>query len=302
MYHAIFVYAVQALDTALIDVWMFICGNQSSIIKPAGCSLWHNCGFVLFWKGTLLQNGHNCWKPAIFHCLLPLFSLRSALHEEQKTSWIRRHCTTCWHHRADTNSLQQDVHSTMGTMSKCYSTTAPRKQLHFIHSSTPTNSFPCIPVIALPDTLPLLSPQTGTAKSFCSVLLSHLLSLQNKLIHADAFTSRRCTEKSHPGDFTTSLSQYRPLSPPLSECWQFFRLLCSSHDPTYLPWLVFTRLPSKTSYGWVLFVCFLHFTGANCNLNSPANLINLYVTTVNMKFHGIFLLSFFFFPRNDQTK
>lgn len=67
-----------------------------------------------------------------------------------------------------------------------------------IHSSTPTNGFPCTPVIALPDAPSLLCPQTGTAKSFCSVLLSHLLSLQNKLIHVGVFTSRGRAEKSHP--------------------------------------------------------------------------------------------------------
>lgn len=167
------------------------------------------------------------------------------------------------------------------------------KQLHFIHSSTPTNSFPRIPVISLPDALPLLSPQTGTAKSFCSVLSSHLLSLQNKLIRADVFTSRGCTEKSHPQLGTPSL--YQPL-PHLSESRQLFRLLCSSHNPTFLPRLVCTGLPSKIRYGWVLPVCFLRFTVANCNLNLPANLISLYATTVNMKFHGIFLLTFFFSP------
>lgn len=102
-------------------------------------------------------------------------------------------------------------------------------------------------------------------------------------------------KSSTPGDFTTTPLLYQLLS-PLSECWQLFRLLCSSHNPTFLPRLVFTRLPSKTRYGWVLLLCFLHFTIANCNPNSPANLINLYATTVNMKFHGIFLLSFFFSP------
>lgn len=105
--------------------------------------------------------------------------------------------------------------------------------------------------------------------------------VQRKVIHAWGLHHR-------------SLTVLTPFLP--SQYSQLFRLLSSSHNPTFLPWLVFTRLPSKTRYGWVLFVCFLHFTVANYNLNSPANLINLYATTVNMKFHGIFLLSFFFSP------
>lgn len=116
------------------------------------------------------------------------------------------------------------------------------------------------------------------------------------------YLKRMHREKSSWGLHHCSSTVPIPQSSPPQECWQLFRLLCSSHNPTYLPWLVFTRLPSKTRYGWVLFVCFLHFTVANCNFNSPANLINLYATTMNMKFHGIFLLSFFSPPRNDQTK
>jgi len=60
-YHVIFSYAVQVPDIAPMDVYTFICGNQALTIKSAGCSLWHNCGFVLFWKTTLLQNGRKSW-------------------------------------------------------------------------------------------------------------------------------------------------------------------------------------------------------------------------------------------------
>lgn len=205
--------------------------------------------------------------------------------------------------QTQTHYNQTYKHNTMGTTSWGYSTTAPQKQLRFIHPSTQTNSFPCIPVIALPHTFPFLSPQTGTAKSFCSVLLSHLLSLQNKLIRADVFTSRGWTEKSHPHLGTSPpLPPVPSPFPTLSECWQLFRLLCRSQNRTFLPWQVFTRLPSKTRYGWVLLACFLCFTVANCNLNSPANLINLYATTMNMKFHGIFFLGFFPAPQKWSNK
>lgn len=90
---------------------------------------------------------------------------------------------------------------------------------------------------------------------------------------------------------------------PLSVCWRLFRLLFSLHNPTFLPRLVFTILPCTMRYIWVLLVCFLHFTIANCNLNLPANLIGLYATTVNIKFHGIFLFNLLFFPEGmEQNK
>lgn len=214
------------------------------------------------------------------------------------------HCTRYWHHRTDTNSLQPDIqtqyHGNYELVLLYHSTT----ETAALHPQLNTDQrFPMYPSYCITSMLPLLSPQTGTAKSFCSVILSHLLSLQNKLTHADVFTSRWCTEKSHPHLGTSPpLPHCTDPFPPLSECLQLFRLLCSSHNPAFLPWLVFTRLPSKTRYGWVLLVCFLHFTVANCNLNLPAKLINLYATTVNTKFHGIFLLSFCFCPQKWSNR
>lgn len=218
------------------------------------------------------------------------------LHKEWKIPWIQQSLH---------NVLSQNRHkltttrhtNTIIPWELWASATLPQHHRNSCTSSTAqhqlTVSHVSIPGIPLPDTLPLLSPQRGTAKSFCSVLLSHLLSLQNKLIRADVFTSRWYTEKSHPYLRTSPPLPHCTNPFPTSQCWQLFRLLCSSHNPTFLPWLVFTRLPSKTRYVWVLLVCFLHFTVANCNLNLPANFINLYARTVNMKFHGIFLLSFF---------
>lgn len=234
MYNVIFVYAVQVSDIALMDVCMFICGNQSPIIQPAGCSLWHNCGFVLFCKATLLQNGHNSWQPVIFHSLFPLFSLRNALHEERKTPQIWR-----TPHNVLTPQDRHKLTTTRHTNTMPWELRArPTLPQHHRNSSTLTDSFPCIPVIVLPDTLPLLSPQTGTDKSFCSgfyPFISPVIIPEQANPCWCIYLKRMFREKSStPGHFTTAPSLYRPLS-PLSEFWQLFRLLCSSRNPTSVP-------------------------------------------------------------------
>lgn len=226
------------------------------------------------------------------------------------------HCTRYWHHRTGTNPLQPDIQTRYHgnyELGLLYHSTTETAALH--PQLNTDLQFPVYPTYCITRNASTPVP----SDRHCQILLlspfiSPVITPEQANPCWCLYLKRMHREKSStPGDFTTTLSVYRPLS-PLSECWQLFRLLCSSHNPTFLPLLVFTRLPFKTRYGWVLLVWFLHFTIANCNLNGPANLINLYATTVNMKFHGIlllsfflggvgfFFLSFFFSPKNDQTK
>lgn len=97
----------------------------------------------------------------------------------------------------DTNSLQQDIQTHYNGNYRLVLLHHIAAEAAALHPQLDTNwQFPMNPnyCISRSTSTPILL--TGSAKSFYWVLFSHLLSLQNKLIHADVFTSRGCSEKS----------------------------------------------------------------------------------------------------------
>lgn len=152
-----------------------------------------------------------------------------ATTQHTNTTETRHKLTTTRHRNTLQRELQATATPTQCHRNRCTSSAAP--QWPKVSNETQ--------IISFPDLHSLSSPWTDGAKSSCRVILSHLLSLQNKLIHADVFTSRGQSEKSHAqfGGFTTAHSTNIFL--PLSARWRLFRLLFSSHNPTFLQWLVY---------------------------------------------------------------